>query len=128
MAITTTARTVGGSIGYAILYNVFISRSTTTVPAEMSTRLIEAGMPRNETAKFINEFVEAISTGGTYPPANATINDAAMQGFRWGTAEGAQMVYYVTIPFGVLAVICSVALPNMRKFMTNRVLAQSQKQ
>ena len=93
----------------------------------MTPRLIRAGLPRNETATFIKLFVAAVSTGDSIPQqrhVSHTILAAAVDGFHVGSAEAAQLIYYVTIAFGGAAFLLSLALPTIGKYMTDRVISR----
>lgn len=127
VALTTTIRSIGGTIGYAILYNVYLSRSSTTVYKQMATRLSTAGLSQASVVPFIKQYVEAVAGGNLQdiPQANATILAAANQGFQAGTTQAAQLVYYISIVFGAAAVGFCLCLPDMRRYMTDKVLVRS---
>ena len=50
---------------------------------------------------------------------------AAALGERWGYAESFRVVFYALIPFCVVAVGLCAALPNVKRFMTDRVLVET---
>lgn len=129
VALIITIRTIAGTVGYAILYNAYLSRSGKTIPSQMEPRLLKAGLPRSSLADFIKQYIDAVAGGNEQdiPQANAKILAAAEEGFRWGTSQGAQLVYYASIAFGAVAIGLAVCLPNMKPYMTDRVLVHSKK-
>lgn len=123
-------RSVGGTIGYAILYNIYLSRSATTLPKEIAPRVSAAGLPQASIAPFIKQFIDAVAGGNlqNIPRESTAVIAAAHEGFRWGTTEASQLVYYVSVAFGAVATILALCLPNMKRYMTDKVLVRSKSQ
>ena len=121
-AITLSVRLIGGSIGYAIYFNVFENKVTKVFPPIVGAAAIKAGLPPTEILPFLKALVAHNETAiaqlkGITPAilaaANAGVSDAYVLGF--------QRIYYVSIAFGGAAIIASLFLGDIRKYMVDRV-------
>ena len=121
-AITLSIRLIGGSIGYAIYFNVFENKLHDVIPTLVGTAVAEAGLPIAEIPQFIVALVAQNTTAiaqvkGITPKiliaAQAAVQDSYVQGFR--------MIYLVSLAFGGAAIIASLFLGDIRKFMVDRV-------
>lgn len=61
------------------------------------------------------------------PGVNKTILAAAGLGLRWGYAESYHSMFYLLLAFGLLATAICAALPNMSRFMTDKVVAPARR-
>ena len=123
-------RTIGGSIGYAILNNILISQRNKKLPATITANVVKAGLPQNQVRKFLETFLETVATDpkkAAQIPVDHSILVAAAAGYAQGYADSAKYVFYVGIPFGVLAVVMCLLLPNISKLMTNNVVAKTER-
>jgi hypothetical protein len=123
VALSLAIRVIGGSIGYAIYYNVFVNKLTTNLPKYVAQYALAAGLSPADATAFITAFLTAPTTIADAPGATADIIAAATVGSRWAYAESLKYVWYISIPFGVLAVIACCLIGNTGRFMTNRVAA-----
>ena len=121
-AVTLSIRLIGGSIGYAIYFNVFENKLTDIIPTTVGLAVIEAGLPLTEVVPFIEAIIARNTTAiaqlnGLTPAiltaANNAVNDCYVQGFR--------QIYFVSIAFGGAAIIASIFLGDIKKFMVDRV-------
>ena len=121
-AITLSIRLIGGSIGYAIYFNVFENKLTDVLPTTVGIAVAKAGLPITEIPAFITALVAQNLTAvsqikGITPQillsAQAAVTESYVQGFR--------MIYLVSIAFGGAAIISSVFLGDIRKYMVDRV-------
>lgn len=121
-AITLSIRLIGGSIGYAIYFNVFENKVTEVFPSIVGTAVIEAGLPPTEILPFLAALaaqnMTAIAqlkgiTPAVLAAAQAGVSDAYVVGFH--------RIYYVSIAFGGAAIIASIFLGDIRKYMVDRV-------
>lgn len=53
--------------------------------------------------------------------ATPAVIAAASLGQRWAYADSMHNVWYASIAFGILAIVCCIFMPNMERFMTDRV-------
>jgi hypothetical protein len=121
-AITLSIRLIGGSIGYAIYFNVFENKLTDVLPTTVGIAIAKAGLPITEIPEFIEALVAKNLTAiseikGITPTillaANNAVNDSYVEAFR--------MIYLVSIAFGGAAIIASLFLGDIRKYMVDRV-------
>ncbi|WPG97594.1 MFS general substrate transporter [Acrodontium crateriforme] len=125
-ALTLAIRVIGGSIGYAIYYNVFYEKFVHTaqlyIGNNMITKLdifdtatIKAAIELTG-ASLLNEIGELPGVKGV-PGAQEMI-------VEWGQiafAEAYKYVYYISIAFGVVSIICSCFLGDISKYMDDHV-------
>lgn len=117
-------RTLGGSIGYTIYLAVFTNKITVNLPAIVAKYAVEAGLATENLESFVTNFLTTpanITTAAGYTPEIAA---AATMGSRWAYAESLKWVWYVSIPFGVLAVIACAFIPPIKKWQTSRIAVE----
>lgn len=121
-AITLSVRLIGGSIGYAIYFNVFQNKLVAVFPPIVGTAVIQAGLPVAELEPFLEALANKNTTEiallhGITPKillaAQAAVDVAYVQAFR--------QIYFVSIAFGGAAILASVFLGDIRKYMVDRV-------
>jgi MFS family permease len=122
-ALTLAIRVLGGAIGYAIYYNVFSQHFKTNAVAYIGKAAFINGI--NSTAE-ITEIV-TLTSAGLLPAirqlpgvTDKAYNDLVLAG-QQAYAESYPWVYYVSIAFGGVAIICSLFLGDIRKYMTDHV-------
>lgn len=121
VALSLAVRVIGGSIGYAIYYNVFVNKLATELPAYVAKYAIAAGLPVSSATEFVTTFLTAPETIGSMEGVTADMVAAAAKGSQWAYSQSLRMVWLVSIPFGVLAIIGCCLIGNTSRFMTNRV-------
>ena len=124
VALSLAIRTVGGSIGYAVYYNVFIKKITPKIPVYIGQYAVAAGLPLESAESFVGALLTAPDMLGQVPGVTPEVLEAAAMGMRWAYADSLKWVWIATIPFGVLAIITCCFLPPTTKYMTNRVAAR----
>lgn len=129
-ALSLSVRFLGGSIGTTIYYNIFHSQIQTLLPEYVGKAAIGAGLAENEVLPFIEAL--SLPTGAEQalmkiPGINMQIIEQGVMALRWAYADSVKYVWYATIPFGIICIICCCFLPNIRKFMTDRVAVVSPK-
>lgn len=123
MALSLSVRVIGGSIGYAIYYNIFVNKLTARLPAYVAKFAIGAGLPASSATTFVEAFLTNPAKVTSIPGVNAAIIAAATKGTQWAYADSLKYVWYTSIPFGICAVMACAFLGNTSRFMTNRVAA-----
>lgn len=123
VALSLAARVIGGSIGYAIYYNVFNNKITQRLPVLVAEYAIGAGLPLSSATEFVGTYLTAPANITTVAGVTPAILAAAAKGSQWAYAESLQMIWYVSIPFGVCSIIACCFIGDTSKFMTNRVAA-----
>ncbi|KAG8528657.1 uncharacterized protein KY384_006344 [Bacidia gigantensis] len=125
-ALTLAIRVIGGSIGYTVYYNVFISKfkanaivyvggAMTEVLHITSPKAIEAAIELTG-AGLLNQLQAVPGIAG-----NETAYQVVVQAGQLAFAESYRWVYLASIAFGVVAVVASLALPDMKKYMDDHV-------
>lgn len=123
-ALSLSIRTLGGSIGYTIYYNIFVNKLKKDLPELVAQYAIGAGLQATDATGFVTTFLTApanITSAAGYTPAIAL---AAATGSKWAYAESLKYVWYTSIPFGCLAAISCFFLPSIKSYQTNRVAVQ----
>ena len=73
-------------------------------------------------------FVAAIFTDPTavakVPGVTPAVVEAATIGARWGYASAFKYVWLTSIGFGTASIVVACFLPNIAKYMTNRIAAK----
>ncbi|KAK6393115.1 hypothetical protein LTR65_002806 [Meristemomyces frigidus] len=120
-ALSLSIRTIGGSIGYTIYYNIFVNKLKTLLPEKVAQYAVAAGLsPANATA-FVTAFLTTPESIATAPGYSLSVAEAATIGSRWAYAEALKYVWYTSMAFGVLAILSCLAIPSIKKYQTNRI-------
>ncbi|KAJ9608521.1 hypothetical protein H2200_007509 [Cladophialophora chaetospira] len=128
VALVAAVRTIGGSIGYAVLNNILVSKQKKLIPAMISEYAVKAGLPPSKAGEFAKTFIEIVQADpskATQIPVDHHILEAAAAGFKQGNAGSAKYVFYGNLAFGVVAILMCLLLPNISKFMTSNVVAKT---
>ncbi|TKA78519.1 hypothetical protein B0A55_01991 [Friedmanniomyces simplex] len=120
-----TFRSVGGSIGTVIFSSIFTQVAAKQVAAGVSKAALAGGVP----AASIGDIIEAVElTLVGVPGATAKLTNVPTSVFnscvaaaRLGYAYGFRMTWLASIPFGVIAVLCAIAVRDPSKYFTNHV-------
>jgi hypothetical protein len=117
-AATISVRLIGATIGYAVYFNV-LHNKLSRLPTNVALAAIQAGLPTNETTAFVESLLTDNKTAlGQYSLAIVSIaQEAVLETY----VEGFRKVYLVSISFGVCAVIASLFLKDIKKYMVDRV-------
>jgi hypothetical protein len=124
VALILCIRATGGSIGYAIYYNVFIEKLTPSLPKYVAEYALEAGLPTAEAELFVATILTVPANVTQIPGVTPAVIEAATIGSRWAYAGALKYVWYISLVFGVCSILASCFLQNMRKYMTNRIAAK----
>lgn len=125
-ALTLAIRVIGGSVGYCVYYNVFISKFVPLakyyIGGTMITKL-------NITSPaLIGEVIEL--TGASLLPAIEEIKgikdvpgayEAVVLAGQIAYAEAYKWVYYVSIAFGCVSIIAACFLGDISKYMDDHI-------
>ncbi|GLI80080.1 hypothetical protein PoHVEF18_008430 [Penicillium ochrochloron] len=125
-ALTLSIRVVGGSVGYTIYYNVFISKF---VPA--AKHYIGGVMVTELNITSVAAITEAIELTGAslltemqkIPgiAGNETAYEMVVGAGQIAYAESYKWVYYVSIAFGIVSILASCFLGDITKYMDDHV-------
>lgn len=125
-AMSLSIRTVGGSIGYSIYYNIFATKLEKNLPAYVAEYAIKAGLPLTSATQFVTVFLTAPETLATarIPGLTPAVIAGATKGTQWAFSQSLKYVWFTSIAFGSVAIICTILLPSTKKYQTNRVAVQ----
>jgi hypothetical protein len=126
-ALSLSVRFLGGSVGNTIYFNIFNEKITVYLPQLIAQYAVQAGLPSANTKQFVEAYVGAnpqmpnSTAAAAVPRGIMQIVEEASIGMRWAYADSLQAVWYSSIAFGVASVVCCTFLPNISRFMTNRI-------
>jgi hypothetical protein len=125
-ALSLSSRFLGGSIGTAIYFNVFNTRLKARLPLYVGNAAVSAGLSQAQVPALVMALTSLDpTTASQVQGATPAVLKAAQYALQWAYADSLRYVWYVSIPFGVVATICCLFLPNIRRFMTNKVAVVS---
>ncbi|KAL2064448.1 hypothetical protein VTL71DRAFT_4942 [Oculimacula yallundae] len=123
-ALSLSSRFLGGSVGTAIYFNIFNTKIKSKLPTYVATAAVGAGLPAGSAMQFVGALLGPGGGGraaAAIPGATTQVLQAAGLATRWAYADSLAYVWYTTIAFGVISIVCCAFLPNIRRFMTDRV-------
>ena len=92
------------------------------IPTIVGTAVVEAGLPLAQVSDLIGALVAQNTTAlGEIPGITSAILLAAEGAYQESYVEGFKRVYLVSIAFGGAAVVASLFLGDIRKYMVSRV-------
>jgi hypothetical protein len=124
VALILCIRATGGSIGYAIYYNVFVEKLTPVLPRYVAEYAVKAGLPVAEAETFTAIFLTSPQNITQIPGITPAIIEAATIGSRWAYADALKYVWYISLVFGVCSIVACCFIGNMNRYMTNRIAAK----
>jgi hypothetical protein len=124
-ALTLSIRVIGGAIGYTTYYNVFFNKVQKAITINIVTACLDNNI-FNATiwtqageltgASLINEILYLPGVDG-----NVTIWNSIVRAGQEAFADSYPIVYYVSIAFGCVAILASVFLGDISKYMDDHV-------
>jgi len=120
-ALSLSIRTIGGSIGFTIYYNVFVNKLTANLPRLVGQYAVEAGLPLADATAFVTTYLTTPMEIANAPGYSPAVAQAAALGSKWAYAESLTYVWYTSIAFGILSIIACVMLPSIKQYQTNRI-------
>jgi hypothetical protein len=124
-ALTLSIRVIGGSIGYCVYYNVFVSKFVPAATVHIGGTMLRGGI--NSTAaiaeaieltgaSLIDQIAEIPGVAG-----NQVLYDAIVRAGQVAYAEAYKYVYYTSVAFGGISIIAALFLGDISKFMDDHV-------
>ena len=127
-ALSLSSRFLGGSIGTAIYFNVFNQKISAVLPTLVGQAAVKHGVSADNAVLLVKAMAAQANyaqLGAQVPGVSNAALNAAIYARQWAYADSLKYVWYTTIPFGVISTLCCLALPNIKKYMTNRVAVVS---
>lgn len=119
-----TFRSMGGSVGNAVFGTILRSVADKELPIQIAKAAVAAGFKGDLSALI----PAVIATGNGVPNAFESVQGispavvgASMGAFSDAYATAFRMVFYSTIPFGVVATVASLFIKDSTEYMTNHV-------
>ncbi|OAL43685.1 putative major facilitator superfamily transporter [Pyrenochaeta sp. DS3sAY3a] len=118
-----TFRSAGGSVGNAVFTTVLRQ----IVNPRLGPAIVRVGVAAGLTPEQLELFVLAaiknnVGVPGSYatlPEVSLAIQAAANQAIRDAYAVGFRLVFFASIPFGVVAIICACLIRDPSVYLTN---------
>ncbi|KIW52004.1 hypothetical protein PV05_10666 [Exophiala xenobiotica] len=127
-----TFRSLGGAVGSVVFSSIFNQISAKQVPQRIGDVALNAGI----SAKNLPDLIEAVSLtlvgvpgqAATVPSVSASVFSKCVEAARLGYAYGFRITWLASIPFGVIAMCCAVAVRDPSKYFTNHVEVHLEKE
>lgn len=116
-------RSAISSIAVAIYSTVLADRQTSTISSQIPAVLLNAGVSESD----IPTYMQAVTTGAdaatlkSIPGVTDQVIATVSKGYQSAYADAFRTIFYVSIAFGVLGIICAVMTPNVDELLTNKV-------
>jgi hypothetical protein len=112
------------TIGSAIYTSILANRLGKTIPTEVPPKLIAAGLPSSSVAAFMS----AITVGtpaafDAVPGLTPSIEATGIMAYKVASVDAYRTVFFSTIAFSVVCVLCACFTPNVDDRMTDKVVA-----
>ncbi|OHE97756.1 major facilitator superfamily transporter [Colletotrichum orchidophilum] len=125
MGLLGTFRSGGGAVGNAIFNTIFQERFREFAGEEITNAAISNGLDPSDLGTIIPAAIE-YNMGNPLalvdvPGITPEIQDALRDAVRAGAGHAFKLVFYITIPFSVIALICSLFIEDPTVYMTNHI-------
>ncbi|GJN82689.1 hypothetical protein PLIIFM63780_006232 [Purpureocillium lilacinum] len=125
-ALSLSIRVVGGAIGYAIYYNVLVSKLTPMLIDRVGTAMVVGGVKDPETIKAAIDLTSASLTQAILElpgsNGNVTLWQQVVTAGQEAHADAYPWVYYCSIAFGEASVVASFFVEDItQQFMDDHV-------
>ncbi|OQU94367.1 hypothetical protein CLAIMM_00728 [Cladophialophora immunda] len=117
-------RTIGGAVAQALYSSIMSTKVASYLPAYVGPAVLEAGLPESSLVPLLQGLATGNLTGvpGLTPEIIATATEEAKRAY----ANSFRIVFYSTIPFGVILTCFSFFVPNMDKYLHQNVARKLQ--
>ncbi|KIX03119.1 uncharacterized protein Z518_06669 [Rhinocladiella mackenziei CBS 650.93] len=120
-----TFRSLGGAVGSVIFSSIFGQVSA----KQTVERITETALKANVSAPTLPALIEAVDLtlvgvpgqAATVPDVSSSVFSKCIEAARLGYAYGFRITWLASIPFGVIAMVCAVAVRDPSKYFTNHV-------
>lgn len=117
-------RAIGGAIAQTIYVSILQNKVATNLPALVTPAATKAGLPTSSLPQLFAGITAGNFTAvpGITPEIIAAAGAATQQAY----IESFKIVFYATIPFGVLLIVFSALSPNFEKYLSMNVAKRLQ--
>ncbi|GKT41225.1 trichothecene efflux pump TRI12 [Colletotrichum spaethianum] len=125
MGLLGTFRSGGGAVGNAIFNTIFQEKFHEFAGEEISNVAISNGLNPADLGLIIPAAIE-FNMGNprallNVPGITPGVQEALRTAVRAGAGHAFKIVFYVTIPFSVVALMCSLVVEDPTAYMTNHI-------
>ncbi|KAH6983857.1 fungal trichothecene efflux pump-domain-containing protein [Ilyonectria destructans] len=130
MGLLGTFRSAGGAVGNAIFNTIFQSKFRTYAGEEIANAAIGNGLNASDLGAIMPETIQynldipgmLVDIDGITPAIREILRAAV----RTAYGRAFQFVFYITIPFSVVALVCSLFIEDPTAYMTNHTQSKMQ--
>ncbi|KAK5061528.1 hypothetical protein LTR84_008072 [Exophiala bonariae] len=127
-----TFRSLGGAVGSVIFSSIFGQVSAKQIVSRVTQTATEANVAP-ETMKALIGAVKLTIVGvpeqaATVPTVSTAVFSECVEAARLGYAYGFRITWLASIPFGIIAMACAVAVRDPSKYFTNHVEVHLEKE
>jgi len=119
-----TFRSLGGSVGSVIFSSIFEQVAASQVAsrvAEVAGSSTPPGVVTNLTEAVKLTILGVPDEAATLPSISASTYAGCVEAARLGYAYAFRITWLASIPFGVIALLCAIAVRDPSKYFTNHV-------
>ena len=125
MGLAGSMRSTIATIAQVIYTTILTNRLAKTIPQEVPPKLIAAGLP----ASSVPSFLAAVQVGTPAAFAKvqgltASIQTTGIAAYKLASVHAYRTVFFSTIAFSVLCVICACFAPNVDDRMTDMIVVK----
>ncbi|KAJ4249157.1 hypothetical protein NW762_012492 [Fusarium torreyae] len=125
LGLVGTFRSTGGAVGNAIFNTIFTDKFGTYSGEEISRAALSNGLSSSDLAAIIPATIQHnLGVPGALagiPGMTPALEETLRTAVRTAYGRAFQFVFYITIPFSVISVICALFVEDATPFMTNHV-------
>ncbi|KAF5017783.1 hypothetical protein F66182_10268 [Fusarium sp. NRRL 66182] len=125
MGLVGTFRSAGGAVGNAVFNTIFQDKFRSYSGDEISAAALSNGLSADDLGAIIPGTIQHnLGVPGALagiPGMTPAIEEILRTAVRNAYGRAFQFVFYITIPFSVIAVICALFVEDPTAFMTNHV-------
>ncbi|KAH7124199.1 transmembrane efflux protein [Dactylonectria macrodidyma] len=127
-----TFRSMGGSVGNAVFSTILQGVIRRDLGPEIASAALKTGFDPADLDSLIPATFNAIlgipGAFAAVPGTNPTVEAAAIEAFRKVYGRAFSMVFYATIPFGVIVIILAFFINDLSVYLTNHTAVHMQKE
>jgi hypothetical protein len=120
VGITGSIRGGVSTVGTAIYTIVLSNKLSQYIPAVVAPAVTQAGLPASSVPQFLGA-LGGIGNLTTVPGINQDITVIGMTAYKLANVKAYRMVFYSTIPFGVVGIVLALCSPNVDDQMNDMV-------
>lgn len=122
VGVLGTFRSMGGSVGNAIFGTILRSVSNEELPKQIAAAAMTNGFTGNLSALIPAAIENGLGVPFAFTQvqgATSSVQLATLEAFHRAYAQAFRMVFYSTIPFGIIALVAALFVKDSTPFMTN---------